>query len=258
MRILPYALSTQRSTMTDSSRQGFTLVELSIVLVIIGLLLGGVLIGRDMIRQSQLRSVTADVEGYFAATQMFMDKYNCIPGDCSNAETYWTDAADGNGDGRLGSSAAGVAGENFGAWQQLALAGFIKGKYTGIAGDGGANNALVGVNVPASKISSGGYTWYYYGMMSGDAARYDGYYGNFLWFGTQTPSTISSGNILTPAEAYQIDLKMDDGIPGTGNVRTYHSYTNCNTGTAAAGATSTYNVASHTGIACFLMFLSGF
>ena len=78
-------------------RQGFSLVELSIVLVILGLLTGGILAGQSLIRASQLRAVTTEHDRYVAAVQTFRDKYFALPGDMTNATKFWG-AADG-GDG---------------------------------------------------------------------------------------------------------------------------------------------------------------
>ena len=70
-----------RSTATSYSQQGFTLIELSIVLVIIGLIVGGVLVGRDMIQAATIRAQVAQIEKYNAAVNTFRLKYNGLPGD---------------------------------------------------------------------------------------------------------------------------------------------------------------------------------
>jgi len=70
-------------------KNGFSLVELSIVLVIVGLLVGGVLTGKSLIRAADLRSVSTDYEGYRTATSAFRDKYFGLPGDITNASSFW-------------------------------------------------------------------------------------------------------------------------------------------------------------------------
>lgn len=237
---------------------GFTLVELSIVLVIIGPLLGGVLIGKDMIRAAQLRSVVTDVQGYLVAAQLFQDKYQCLPGDCTNATRYWSGVTNGNGNGQLeGASAANAAGEMFGVWQELALAGLIKGTFTGLSGPLGVSDCVIGTNVPSAKLSGTGYTWNYIGNQSASAQYFDGNYGNILWFGVENPANnLLQNAALTPTDTYQIDQKMDDGIPGAGAVRERYTNPNCTTGTSSTGTTSTY-VTSYSGTACALMFISG-
>src|SRR2546423_5887620 len=84
--------------------QGFTLVEIAIVLVIIGLLLGGILKGQEMITQAKIKNVIADFSGVSAAYHGYQDRYRAIPGDDPNAATRWAAmtnpapvAGDGNG-----------------------------------------------------------------------------------------------------------------------------------------------------------------
>src|SRR5437660_8360025 len=72
-------------------RQGFTLVEIAIVLVIIGLLLGGILKGQEMITQAKIKNVVADFSGISAAYHGYQDRYRAIPGDDPNAGR-WTNA----------------------------------------------------------------------------------------------------------------------------------------------------------------------
>ena len=71
------------------ARSGFSLVELSIVLVILGLLTGGILAGQSLIRAAELRSVATESQRYMAALNSFRDKYFALPGDMANATAFW-------------------------------------------------------------------------------------------------------------------------------------------------------------------------
>src|SRR2546423_5736123 len=79
--------------------RGFTLVEIAIVLVIIGLLLGGILKGQEMITQAKIKNAVADFSGISAAYHGYQDRYRAIPGDDANASRWATlgRAGDGNG-----------------------------------------------------------------------------------------------------------------------------------------------------------------
>src|SRR5262247_2138667 len=79
--------------------RGFTLVEIAIVLVIIGLLLGGILKGQEMINQAKIKNVVADFSGISAAYYGYQDRYRAIPGDDSGAAGRWAGATAGNGNG---------------------------------------------------------------------------------------------------------------------------------------------------------------
>src|SRR5437660_1073388 len=73
-------------------RHGFTLLELSIVLVIIGLLIGGIFVGQSLIHNAQLNAVISEFNRYQTAVQSFKQQYNTLPGDMSNATSFWGSA----------------------------------------------------------------------------------------------------------------------------------------------------------------------
>src|SRR3979411_3181646 len=81
------------------TESGFTLVEIAIVLVIIGLLLGGILKGQEMITQAKIKNVINDFNGITAAMNSYQDRYRAIPGDDINAAARWTIQAPANGNG---------------------------------------------------------------------------------------------------------------------------------------------------------------
>src|SRR6266567_2462751 len=121
-----------------SAQTGFTLVEIAIVLVIIGLLLGGILKGQEMITQAKIKNVIADFSGISAAYHGYQDRYRAIPGDDPNAGTRWTTAppafpGSGNGvvEGTYNTAcptvvALGTA-ETCKWWDDLRRAGFVSG-----------------------------------------------------------------------------------------------------------------------------------
>lgn len=82
-------------------QRGFTLIEIAIVLVIIGLLLGGVLKGQELITNAKIKRVNNDFNGIGAAVYSYLERYNALPGDDDKANTRWTDAAKGSGDGKI-------------------------------------------------------------------------------------------------------------------------------------------------------------
>lgn len=193
-------------------RTGFTLIELSIVLVIIGLVAGGILIGTSMIQATKLRSVISDIEKFSVAVNVFNNKYACLPGDCANATDYFEqDAGDcatgtiavgtcnGNNDDFIGILGCGdpncsaygapyitAPKERFLAWQQLSLAGLIGGSYSGTSDARGVNLGLdrasvPGWNIPASRYDGAGYL--ISGMnLLGENDRWDAK-GHWIYFG---------------------------------------------------------------------------
>ena len=81
------------------TKNGFTLIELSIVIVIIGLIVAGVVGGQALVRQSKLRSIITDHQKIQTSMNAFKLEYNYLPGDIPNASDYWSGEVDGDGDG---------------------------------------------------------------------------------------------------------------------------------------------------------------
>ena len=214
---------------------GFSLVELSIVLVILGALTGGVLAGANLIRAAELRSVSTEMQQFVTASYTFKNKYFALPGDMSTATRFWGDntsqcddgnasnngtpgTCNGDGDGILdGGSGGNLHNERFMFWNQLALAGLIEGSYDGIAGSNNQNHALIGDNVPASKLKNAGWAAQYLNFASTGGTTYNIPYDNHLVFGAQANGT-TSGRALKPGEAWNIDNKADDGKPAYGKM----------------------------------------
>ena len=181
--------------------QGFTLVEIAIVLVIIGLLLGGILKGQEMITQAKIKNVIADFSGVSAAYHGYQDRYRSIPGDDPNAATRWAvapAAIPGSGNGVVAGLYNGacvqvpVVGtpESCLWWDHLRRAGFV-------SGTGGLQpfNALTGL----------------VGVQTGDGA-------GAVTMGGMSGLIMCSAN-LPDKVAIAVDTQMDDGVPATGTVR---------------------------------------
>ncbi len=116
-------------------QKGFTLIEIAIVLVIIGLLLGGVLKGQELINTARVRALNNNVDGITAAWFSFQDRYRAFPGDYSQATVNLPDpagiVADGDGNGRVGITGANTdsPAERANVWVQLQAAGYVTGNY---------------------------------------------------------------------------------------------------------------------------------
>ena len=123
---------------------GFTLVEIAIVLVIIGLLLGGILKGQEMITQAKIKNVIADFSGIAAAYHGYQDRYRAIPGDDPNA-TRWNGGTAGGGNGWVAGkyNSTTDTDESRMWWDHLRRAGFVSG--TGFTQPINATGGIVGV-----------------------------------------------------------------------------------------------------------------
>ena len=135
-------------------QSGFTLIEIAIVLVIIGLLLGGILKGQELITQGRIRNVANDFQSVTAAVNLYQDRYRALPGDDIGAAGRWTTTTSGGGDGIIGTGTAATPAYNSATagdesrlfWQHLRLAGLIGGPTTsGAVGTANPPNAASGV-----------------------------------------------------------------------------------------------------------------
>jgi prepilin-type N-terminal cleavage/methylation domain-containing protein len=221
--------------MNRMNNSAFSLVELSIVLVILGLLTGGILTGQSLIKAAELRSVATEYNQFVTAVNTFKGKYFALPGDMSNAEAFWLQTAggcpetgatdlnpgtcDGNGDGELQDpNNNGESGEIFTFWQHLSLARLINGEFTGSAGANDEAHHIVGTNTPVSKFSGAGWGIEFYDASPGTDFFNISYDGNILEFGAPQNNNDMDDPIMIPEDAWNIDKKLDDGKPAQGNI----------------------------------------
>ncbi|PCI56917.1 MAG: hypothetical protein COB36_01195 [Alphaproteobacteria bacterium] len=198
--------------------KGFTLVELAIVMVIIGLLIGGILKGQEMIANAQVTATVAQIKGIDAATSTFRDQYDAFPGDMRNASTRLIDCAtdpcnDGDGDSRINinvGAAGDVDDEGAFFFNQLKAAELISGF------DGSAVYNF-GAALPSASMGGGymighavtGTTLFTAGLLR--PSHY------LVLTGAAIDVTTTSG-IATASQASRIDRKIDDGNSQTGSV----------------------------------------
>ncbi len=214
---------------------GFTLIELSIVLVIIGLIVGGVLVGRDLINASEVRSQIGQIEKYQQATNTFRVKYGFIPGDLLAKDAsqfgFATRAGtqgrgDGNGlldgidhNGNPNNNSI-SGGETAMFWVDLSTARLIDGNFTAATTSAAAaSGTQLDSYMPKAKIGKGNYIHTWGGGWSG----YDGknYFEIVKVLAFSLSYSSPDVNVSIPvAQAYNIDKKIDDGFPMIGNVTT--------------------------------------
>lgn len=242
--------------MNMNKKDGFTLLELSLVVTVIGLIVGGVLIGRSLIFQGQLRTIMAEKAQYETAIKGFKEKYQCLPGDCRRATELFgsaggndftrisdgsctneadtkrgsTGTCNGNGDGKIGVSGDWGVGpvynyEHYIMWQHLALAKIVPGTF-GVYGIGISYGHKRGENTMPSKSFSNAFWTTLPSDNFADAQRT--FASGYATIGHQVLTVGLEGHhpsgfyyppqaILTPREAFGLDQKHDDGRPLTGN-----------------------------------------
>lgn len=182
------------------------MVELAIVLVVIGLILGGVFKGQSLIDSARVRSLANEVSGIRTAWYSFQERYRSVPGDFSRASTQIDSAAvPGNGNGRIDDGQ-----ERAGVWQQLSLAGLINGSFDGRQS---ASGSATDVECSATTCPKNPYNGFYKISYSAQAAD------------AQDPThEIFTGNRIPASILAELDVRLDDGLPTSGRFRVHRAY----------------------------------
>ena len=216
---------TQQLCQSRQAERGFTLVELAIVMIIIGLLIGGILKGQELIANARVTSQVAQVKGIDAAITTFRDQYNALPGDINNPQARLPGCTaaicntTGNGDSLIQNATAndpGVASadsEGGRAFIHLAAAGVLGGVNPGLAAYGAGANppAQLGTGVLVLGYSNGT-------TASGKTATGNIGAGHYLVSKLNDTATAGASLLMLPKVTANIDRKLDDGNPNTGSV----------------------------------------
>lgn len=179
--------------------RGMTLLEIAVILLIVGLLAGAVLGGRELMDASRVRTLLAEINGARTAYFGFIDRYRSLPGDFAGATVSIPNAtANGNGNGRIEMLAAGApVDEHIAAWEHLSRAGYLIGPFTYSPGPETPGNA------PSSAF--GAFLRVIHGAdFAGEASP---------------RSNLNTGNFIPARVLAEADRKADDGLAATGAFR---------------------------------------
>lgn len=215
--------ATDGQTRQKTAQAGFTLVELAVVMIIIGLLIGGILKGQELIANAQVTSTVSQVKGIDSAVTTFRDMYNGVPGDIAGARVpnctgTCAPAAATLGNGRvdqLFTAAPTVEGLAF--WLQLNAADLIAGINPNLA-----TPTVWGGNYPAAKMGGGFHIAFLTGLVAPPAFIGANLprAGHYLALHNAPNAAVAAGTAgLTPNQAFRIDSKLDDGSATGGSVR---------------------------------------
>lgn len=201
-----------RTARSGFSQAGFSLVEVSIVLVVIGLLIGSVLVAVNIMQNARITSTITTFQSIQSAVSTYNQNYGALPGDDKNAVTRLGVANSGGGDGVIGVSGGSAVTKTFDSiatpvngngetesrliWSHLRAAGLIKGDKADLSQPGNPFGGIFGVQN-----------------------------GAFAANGIGLGSNVVCANSIPGAAAVIIDQRLDDGVATTGNVRASTSVT---------------------------------
>jgi prepilin-type N-terminal cleavage/methylation domain-containing protein len=237
----------------SSRKSAFSLIELAIVLIIIGLLIAGITGGAALIKSAELRAVVTEARANSVSVSAFYSLYDSLPGD-SNATVSSTANSTGNANGRIEFcnqttlAACDTLGEsegNGGAWNHLKAAGVVN--LPAVTPAVTTATQTVGTTYPASKLKPGGWVFDYdvanainVTMLSSPTSFASAV---LPASPNNTYMTLANDTIaydtLLPTDMFSIDTKNDDGNPGQGKIRAYGSTTTCKSGTTYVLTTTT-------------------
>ncbi len=189
------------------NQSGFTLVEIAIVLVIVGLLLGGILKGQELVQNAKVRNIADQQNAIKAAYYAFQDRYRALPGDYVAAGANIPNVApatNGDGNAQIGVSGA-ASNEPVYAWHHLTNAGFIS--CSECAAQAAPPAAPSAANSPSNANG---------GVM---AIVFDNVYNNGLLGTGNNTNNLKSGSQIPSNILAEVDRKIDDGNPRTGTLR---------------------------------------
>ena len=244
--------------MFNKSAKGFTLIELSIVLVIIGLIVGSIVGGQSLIKSAKQGAIVSEINSIKVAIKAFELQYDAMPGDMTDAFDYFgavcgtdTPASSGGCNGNGDTFVNGQA-EHKRAWQHLSLSEVYN---SGVALQASLSSGYSESNLVHAAIDGG-----YYRIASSTSGLYRRGFGNYIFLATISDSgNVHAGAALDVLDARAIDRKMDDGeadrglvFSGTGGYGVNEGQ--CTTGVFSNHPPSPY-ILSNKGINCEMAFL---
>lgn len=202
-------------------QSGFTLVEIAIVLVIIGLLLGGVLKGQELINSAKVKNFANDFRNIPLFIYGYQDKYRALPGDDLNVVAHVGGGTPGNGNGALNGNwwdgAAVVTSESVAFWEHVRRANLAAGPVP------------IATDADLPKNAEGGWI----GIESGTTVAANQFISGL------TGSYVVCSRAILGKFAKQLDVTMDDGNPFTGSVRSVPGAPTARANTASCNVVGT-------------------
>lgn len=285
----PFQEDLQQKLEFSKKSNGFTLLEVTMVLAIVALIITGILTTRALMRTAQIQAIISQSQEYSSAVKNFKNKFYTLPGDFAGATALWgastncpvgvtaaagTQTCNGDGDGVIEIDSTNY--EHLAAWRHLGLSGFISQNFTGNSFGSTTCNIDIkgGVTSPISKLK--GATWNIGANISGTAYTTglgDQYFPmnscnnlptlHALWLGgsLQDDNALAEScahsqiPVFTGQEAYELDVKFDDKKAKGGKIRAQYNnaatYQTCENAASASGGYRT----DATGVNCSLVFI---